>query len=156
MKITEARRRLKGFCEASGKPTRLGYILNRVFCQGGWLCATDGKIAVRVPAPTGMSDTLISDPKGLGLRFPNVVGLGGWSGKAGSPWPRKKIVSKRSDPLTLTRVAGQNLDFYYWGKIADLPGARLAETSVEPQWLAKPIAFVFDGGGQGLVMPVTA
>ena len=69
---------LKKFC-GDGEATNR-FQNNMVFFRGGHLCATDGRICVRVPAPEGSAET-----EG---RFPDLKRLN-WPGEdaAWQPWP---------------------------------------------------------------------
>jgi len=132
--------RLFVFCENVSGPHFC--VLQVPFVQDGYLYATDGRIAARVP--TDAANTVIP-----GLKFPNAAGVFSCVEKV-SPMYMPASFAYEHGVL----VEGALIAERYWFEIKGLPRVRLV-TMIYPD---KPIGFVFDYEGQGdgevVVMPL--
>jgi hypothetical protein len=127
------------FCDNDHRSSRCA--LRIPFVENGYLYATDGFIAVRVP--TDAKDTEIP-----GIKFPKagpIFSTVDPTDPAPVPLP---FVSKKQ-----VMIGDAWISANYWNKISRLPGVSLA-CKINPE---KPIAFVFDykarGDGQLIVTP---
>lgn len=152
------------------------YALTAPWIRDGWRYATDGRLCVRMPAE-GLQDTAAVYIPPAGEVF--AINFEPYADKCRKPWPDlMQIVmydgtcpqcdgfgelgcsecfkrtcltchgKKTTKQEHFAHVGNHAVRPVYARKIADLPGVRWAAGIASN----KPLPFVFDGGGQGLVM----